>query len=328
MGSSRWDPTDYMDRQTTRSATGQSAFAYSQAVSSGQVARAVHEKMNPFGVMREARDSVDHPETVPVAVFFDVTGSMGSIPVALQKKLGQLMETLVGNGYLAHPAILFGAIGDAYRDVAPLQVGQFESGIELDDDLSRIWLEGGGGGNGGESYAMAAYFTATQTSTDAWEKRGKKGYLFTMGDEPVHDLTAKELSAFLGANVECGMTAKEAYELASQRYEVFHIVLGKGSSNSHVMSQWKGILGERAIYLDDYEAVTETIASTIGLLEGAVNLGSLETSLVVAGADQRAAASASRAVTILGTGTSAVTKATADGSLGVFGSVSGGITKL
>ena len=34
-----------------------------------------------------------------------------------------------------------------------------------------------------ESYELALYFAAYKTSCDAWEKRQKKGYLFTLGDE-------------------------------------------------------------------------------------------------------------------------------------------------
>jgi hypothetical protein len=34
-------------------------------------------------------------------------------------------------------------IGDATCDRAPLQIGQFESGIEINQDLAKLWLEGG-----------------------------------------------------------------------------------------------------------------------------------------------------------------------------------------
>jgi len=47
------------------------------------------------------------------AVLFDVTGSMGQVPRALQQKLPQLLGLLLRQGYVEHPQILFGAIGDA-----------------------------------------------------------------------------------------------------------------------------------------------------------------------------------------------------------------------
>src|SRR6185369_14338805 len=112
-----------------------------------------------------------------------VTGSKGSVPRSLQAKLPQLLGLLLRKAYVRHPQILFGAIGDATCDRAPLQVGQFESDNRLDDDLSRILLEGGGGGQQTESYELAMYFMARHTTIDCFDKRGKRGYLFIIGDE-------------------------------------------------------------------------------------------------------------------------------------------------
>lgn len=53
----------------------------------------------------------------------------------------------------------------------------------MDDDLGKILLEGGGGGQMRESYELAMYFMARHTSIDCFEKRGKRGYLFMIGDE-------------------------------------------------------------------------------------------------------------------------------------------------
>ena len=63
-------------------------------------------------------------------------------------------------------------------DSAPLQVGQFESSDELLDKwLTNIYFEAGGGGNGGESYALAWYFAALKTATDSMEKSvGRKAF--------------------------------------------------------------------------------------------------------------------------------------------------------
>ncbi len=141
--------------------------------------------LDPKGVkVRESRDSDDHPESNAIGVLFDVTGSMGGIPVDFaQHKLGGLMKMLVEKNVIPHPQVLFGAIGDGKCDTTPLQVGQFESGIEMDKCLTDIYIEGAGGGQIKESYVLAHYFFARHTVTDCYEKRGKKGYLFTLGDE-------------------------------------------------------------------------------------------------------------------------------------------------
>src|SRR5207247_2068681 len=103
-------------------------------------------------VMRESRDSTNHPESNAVIVLFDVTGSMGEVPRTIQRKLPSLMGLLLRKSYLTDPAILVGAIGDAYSDRVPLQIGQFESGIEIEDCLTNIFLEAGGGGQIHETY--------------------------------------------------------------------------------------------------------------------------------------------------------------------------------
>ena len=79
------------------------------------------------------------------------------------------------------------AVGDAYTDQAPLQCTQFEADISLASQIRSLWLEGNGGGNNGESYSAAHLLAALKTSTDSFERHGRKGYLFTIGDEPIHN---------------------------------------------------------------------------------------------------------------------------------------------
>ena len=127
-------------------------------------------------LLRESRDSTSNPNSLPVIIALDVTGSMRTIPHSLVKEgLPNMVGNMIQRG-VTDPAILFLGIGDHTCDDAPLQVGQFESGDEeLDLWLTRTWLEGHGGGNNGESYLLAWYFAAKHTITDAWEKRGQKG---------------------------------------------------------------------------------------------------------------------------------------------------------
>lgn len=321
MGGSTFNAQDYVSRQSTRAASGQSAFQHTQSIQRGQARAGVHADLDPKNVLRESRDSVAHPESVPVMVFFDVTGSMGNIPIVLQKKLGKLMEALIGNGYLDHPQIMFGAVGDAFTDRAPIQAGQFESGIELDDDLSKIYLEGNGGGNGGESYALPYYFAAKHTVSDAFEKRGKKGYLFTIGDEHMHSGISKaQLCGLLSDSVESAVTAKEAIAMAQEKYECFHLQVGGSEA---VREQWQELLGEHALILDDPSAVTEVIASTIGVIEGRVGITDVATDLMRAGFDSKTAQSASRAVGVLKDASRSLATAVASGSLAIANNTDG-----
>jgi hypothetical protein len=129
--------------------------------------RKIHESMDPKTIkLREARDSAEHPNVFPVILGLDLTGSMGSIPVYLIREgLPHIMGKLIQKGF-NDASLLFVGVGDHENDDAPLQVGQFESGDdELDTWLTRTWVEGGGGGNAGESYLLAWYFAAKPTIT-------------------------------------------------------------------------------------------------------------------------------------------------------------------
>lgn len=292
MGHSHWSDAAYQARQHHRKATKRSAFVYDDHVrTTGQVQ--VHPEMNPFGKTRESRDSQAHPDSVAMGVLFDVTGSMGSIPRLLQTKLGALMRLLVQRGCLAHPQILFGAIGDAYSDHVPLQIGQFESGLEMDDDLGKIFIEGAGGGQVHESYELGLYFMARHTAIDCFDRRGHKGYLFTIGDEkPYPQLNRAQVAAIIGDHLEVDLPIEQVITELHARYEHFHIMPTETAHGRDpaVQARWRELLGERLLLLEDASAVCETIALTVGLCEGTLpDLDHARADLVAAGYDATAA---------------------------------------
>ncbi len=292
MGFSNWSDAAYQARQNQRQTTNQTAFTYDQQVrASGR--HVVHPQMDPMNVVRESRDSADHPQSVAIGVLFDVTGSMGVVPRVLQTKLGALMRVLIQKGYIDDPQILWGAVGDAYTDRVPLQMGQFESGLEMDDELGKIFIEGGGGGQVHETYELALYFMARHTAIDCWEKRGKKGYLFTIGDEmPYNVVRAEHVKKHIGDTEQAqDIPVKQIVNEVTRRYEYFHIIPTDTyhGRNPQVQDAWKQLLGERVLLLDDAASVCETIALVIGLAEGTLdNLDDGTTDLVSAGHDQGA----------------------------------------
>jgi hypothetical protein len=269
MGSGRWSADVYETAERLRGGT--SAFGYSD---SG--ARTVHPLLDPFDVgKRESRDSGEHPSSLAIAVLFDVTGSMGAVPRALQKRLPRLLGLLKEGGYATDPQLLFGAIGDATCDRAPLQVGQFESDNRMDGDLERILLEGGGGGQKTESYELAMYFMARHTVTDCYEKRGRRGYLFIIGDEmPYPAVKPREVSAWIGDELPQPLALRNLVAQLTRRWDTYYI-LPEGASyagDGQVLRAWRGLLGQNVIELADLDAVCETIALTVGLGEEAIDL--------------------------------------------------------
>jgi hypothetical protein len=269
MGSGRWSADVYETAERLRG--GKSAFAYSD---SG--ARSTHPSLDPFDVgRRESRDSDEHPNSLAIAVLFDVTGSMGSVPRTLQKKLPKLLGLIKDGGYAADPQLMFGAIGDATCDRAPLQVGQFESDNRMDGDLERILLEGGGGGQKTESYELAMFFMARHTAADCFEKRGRRGYLFIIGDEmPYPAVKPREVNAWIGDELPQPVAIRNLVAQLTRRWDTYFI-LPEGAAHAgdgQVLSAWRSLLGQNVIELADLDAVCETIALTVGLGEESINL--------------------------------------------------------
>ncbi|WP_250292298.1 hypothetical protein [Frankia sp. CiP1_Cm_nod1] len=278
MGSGAWSTDVYAAAASYRKRSGRGAFHYSDSVRSGSPRDSwkAHPGLDPHGVgTRESRDSDEHPTSLAIGVLFDVTGSMGQVPRTLQTKLPDLLGLLIRKGYVDDPQILFGAVGDATCDRVPLQIGQFESDNRMDDHLGNIFIEGGGGGQKTESYELALYFMARHTSTDCYEKRGKRGYLFLIGDEmPYRRVKRKEVAAVIGDKLAEDIPVEHIVAEAQRRYEVYYI-LPQGASHagdSEVLAAWRALLGQNVIELDDLDAVCETIALTIGLAEDAIDL--------------------------------------------------------
>lgn len=287
MGGGSWSSDKYRSDTAHRRATGKKDFGYDDDVRSGR-ASGIHEDLDPKKMkdgLRESRDSDEHPESLPVCVIFDVTGSMGHIPQVLQKKLEKLMDVVIAKAEIQHPQVLVGAVGDSTCDQYPFQVGQFESDNRFDEQLRNLILEGGGGAQTMESYGLAYKFAADHVVTDAWEKRGKKGYLFTMGDESYWPtLPAKEL-----AQVFPGQHEDESFEhvlaRVQEKWEVFHLFAVQGSypNRDDIHESWRKLLGERFVMVEDSNLVCEVIAGLIHSMESSLDIDAIVGDLELTG---------------------------------------------
>jgi hypothetical protein len=329
MGGTNWSTDAYKEAALLRKRAGKSDFAYSDA------ARArcnweMHPTLDPKGVkFRESRDSDVHPRSTAISVLFDETGSMGGIPRVFQKKLAELMSVLLIKGYIQDPQILFGALGDATCDRVPLQVGQFESGVEMDEHLRNIILEGGGGGTNHESYELALYFLARHTSIDCWEKRGRKGYAFLIGDEMAYQSVNKQhVAKHIDDHLEKDIPLRQIISEVQRRYHLFFI-FPLNASHGHdesIQNFWRDLLGQNVIFLDDENAVSETIALTIGLTEDAINLAEGEQDLNSSGASHTSIEAAKKALKNYSNGKNVIT--TIDNNLPVLTPNKGGTERL
>ena len=183
----------------------------------------IHEDLKPYKVVRECCDSEEHPNTIPVIIGLDVTGSMGRACV----KTAQNLNTIITSLYDKFDDIEFMimGIGDLAYDFAPIQASQFESDVRIAEHLDKVYMEHGGGGNGFESYTAAWYFGLHHTKLDCW-KRGKKGIIITMGDEPLNPYLPKApLQSITGDNLEADVETKELYELTKEKFDIYHIAI-------------------------------------------------------------------------------------------------------
>lgn len=193
-------------------------------------ARTIDPALNPKNVIRECCDSAEHPNTLPVILALDVTGSMGDATVEVAKKLNIIMTKLYEK--ISDVEFMVMGIGDLAYDNCPIQASQFESDIRIAEQLDKIYFEFGGGGNSFESYTAAWYFGSRHTKLDCLN-RGRKGIIITMGDEqlnPYLPLKGRRsgLMEATGDNLQSDVETKDLYDEASQKFNIYHLDVSHG----------------------------------------------------------------------------------------------------
>lgn len=274
MGNSRFDYTSYAARSASTTLRSDGTVKSAQEVFHQ---RHIHESLDPKNiVLRESRDSEANPNSTPVIIGLDVTGSMGHIAVEFANNLiGKVMSDIYEQGIVSDPHLMFMGIGDTTCDRAPLQASQFEADIRISTELEKLYVERGGGGNEFESYTMPWYFANNFTSTDAWEKRQKKGYLFTIGDEQIPpDISANDVQKVFGKPQTQGfrIDTKDLFAETSKKWEIFHIIVEQGNYASsrlrETVNSWHNVIGNRTLRLDNYRYLGDVILSAMRVSEG------------------------------------------------------------
>lgn len=212
-------------------------------------ARRIDESLDPRGFkIRECANSEEHPNTVPVILALDVTGSMGSACQETAEALGVIITEL----YKKYKDIEFCVmgIGDLAYDSAPIQMSQFESDVRIAEALDKIYMEHGGGGNRYESYTAAWYMGLHRTKLDAVEKQGRKGVIITMGDEPLNPyLPVRALNESVKGSEQSDVETKALYKKASEKFDIYHIAV-KDPANAYdwykdeIKESWGAVIGD------------------------------------------------------------------------------------
>ena len=227
----------------------------------------LNPQMDIKNKIRECVDSEEHPNAFPIIIGLDVTGSMGRIPYELiTNSLPQIMKKIMDEG-VKDPQVCFLGIGDSRCDNAPLQVGQFESSDELMEKwLKLVYLEGHGGGNGGEDYGLAWYFAARCTSVDSFKKHGRKGVVITIGDEPIHMTISRNAIKEIFGSAEANVNVVDLLNEARSEWDIYHINVPDYSGRKALTkSCWNELLQDKVLHIeaDTKEAIADGIVGAI-----------------------------------------------------------------
>ena len=234
----------------------------------------IQDKYNAFYVdKRESFDSEDSPESTPIIIGFDVTGSMGYLANEIAtNSLNETIMQILEKKPVTNPHMMCAAFTGPH---APLQVTQFEADIRVVEQLLDFKLDGW------NQYAydnILWYFAANHTKIDSFEKRGKKGILIGIGDEKCGEneniLTPENINSLFGDKIEKNIEFKTALKNAREKYDVVHIVVGdscrfdKGRRDSY--SGWqKAMPGCVAKLLDEnIKYLADVIVAIIEILGG------------------------------------------------------------
>ncbi len=240
-------------------------------------ARSISRELNAKGKIRECCNSKEHPNTVPVILALDVTGSMGSACDECAASISALMKDLYEK--FKDVEVMVMGVGDFECDDAPLQVSQFESDVRVAKQMDQVWLEKGGGGNGYESYTAPWWFGLYRTKLDCYDKQGRKGIIITMGDEPLNPrLHEREVFDFLGEKTDSGKNTEyvfdtdKLYKAASKKFDIYHITVqdhrtnyeGDGDSyEERVDKSFKSVIGDDNYIVSSVDSLKNNIVKLI-----------------------------------------------------------------
>jgi len=207
----------------------------------------------------------------PVVFALDVTGSMGEWTKIIYDKMPMFYGQIMMQKYLQDPSISFCAIGDAKTDNAPLQVSDFGQGKEIDQLISKMWLEGNGGGNEHESYELSGYFYNNHCAfTNA-----RRPFFFVTGDEGFWEKTTVDMvHKVLGYKPSKDVPGDQTWSELMKKFNVFHIKKEYYSSKEKsINKQWCEALGEeRVLHITNPKACIDVMLGAIALTSGARSL--------------------------------------------------------
>jgi hypothetical protein len=255
---------DYYDRDVVAT-TSTTTYSDQSAKMVGTQTQ-MHRSMDPT---RFKDDNLVSENLNPIVFALDVTGSMGEWTRIIYDKMPMFYGQILMQNYLEDPAISFCAVGDYTSDEAPLQVTEFAQGKAIDQLLSKMYIECGGGGTCNESYELAAYFYNNHVDLSG----AQLPFFFVTGDESFYEkIPHKYITKFIGKTpVENSINARECWKILMTKFNVFLIKkpYEEEKKEIQILKQWIETIGEeRVLQIVNPKACIDVILGAIAITSG------------------------------------------------------------
>ncbi|MGM9878125.1 MAG: hypothetical protein ACI33S_05680 [Bacilli bacterium] len=200
----------------------------------------------------------------PIIIVLDVTGSNIDFARLVYDKLPMFYGEIESKKYLEDFDICICAVGDAKYDKYPIQIGTPAKGIEIDNWLEKIVLEGCGGGNRVESYELMAYYLANNCEFE----KDSNPIVFFIADEGTEKIVDEsEVQKILGSNCQAGINA---WELLNERFNNNVFCMLNKYCGTHFVDNmtdsWKEVLPlQHTIRIPEEKAIIDLILGIIAI---------------------------------------------------------------
>jgi hypothetical protein len=262
----------YDDDVSTPKSSGQT-YGYGSKVYSAKADKVLgRDAPDPSVLPLKIKNGLACNAKNPLVLDLDGTGSMGTRAKTIFDRFAMFWGQLRMKNYLEDPSLAFGVTGDANGDRYPIQVSSFEVDSAIKKNWEKMCLEGGGGGQGMESYELHAFYFSRYVSIP----NATMPLFFFVGDEGFYPkVYAEDIRMFCDPYYNGGdIKSADIFKELTQKFNVFLIHNECDyKDDKAIVRSWQGVLGkERVIILEDPEAVADVILGCIALMSRARDL--------------------------------------------------------
>lgn len=209
----------------------------------------------------------------PIIILLDVTGSNTDFAKIVYDKMPMFYGQIEQKGYLSDFDLAVCAVGDAYSDDYPLQVPEFAKGLEVDDWLKKLVLEGNGGGQRCETYELAAYCVSKNFE---FEKDANPIIIFIGDEAPYQTIPKRLVTEYIDSSYKDGedVNAKSMFHDLLKKYPNTFMFLNPYNGlhiSTDIISEWEDFFSPAPKHLikmqkDNEKAIVDLMLGVIAMV--------------------------------------------------------------